>query len=383
MTIDELTLAGCAILILLAIVTPLINPFFRKSFINAENKDDDEKIDAALPKITILLAPHDNARELEQHLPLMLAQDYPDFQVVVVAEKGDSETEDVLKRFASDRHLYYTYIPESSRYMSRKKLAISLGVKAAKSEWILLTEPTCAPVSDQWLCKMSAHCNDDKNLVIGYSNYNKDTSAYKRFEQLRTSFYLFRKAWGKKAYRCNTRNLMFRKSEFLKADGFLGNLELVRGEYDFIVNKFARENSTAIELSTEARLVENEPSDKTWTNSHLYDIASHKLLKRGFTTRLLTFTDQLTLHLNYLAILAALIFAAITHRWVLAAAAVLSLLITLFMRASIVRKAIRPFEEGISGIKALCYEVTHVWRNLGYRYKYWRADKNDFTSHKL
>lgn len=383
MITDELTLIGCVILILLTIVTPLVNPFFRKSFIKAENKGNDEKADAISPRITILLAPHDNARELEQHLPLMLAQDYPDFQVIVVAEKGDSETEDVLKRFASDGHLYYTYIPESSRYMSRKKLAISLGVKAAKSEWILLTEPTCAPVSDQWLRKMSAKCNDDKNLVIGYSNYNNNTSGYKRFEQLCTSFYLFRNANGKKAYRCNTRNLIFRKSEFLKADGFLGNLELVRGEYDFIVNKFARENSTALELSSEARIVENEPSVKTWTNSRLYDIASLKLLKRKFTPRLLAFTDQLALHLNYLAILAALIFAAITHRWVLAATAVLSLLITLFMRASIARKAIRPFEEDISAIKALYYEVAHMWHNLGYRYKYWRADKNDFTSHKL
>ncbi len=49
---------------------------------------------------------------------------------------------DFLKRTAAENpHLYYTYIPESSRYMSRKKLQITLGVKAAKYEWIILTEP--------------------------------------------------------------------------------------------------------------------------------------------------------------------------------------------------------------------------------------------------
>lgn len=83
-----------------------------------------------LPPISIIITPHENARELEENLPLFLEQDYPsDFKVIVVAWKSDSDDEDVLKRYSSNPHLYTTYIPDSSRYMSRKKLAITLRLK--------------------------------------------------------------------------------------------------------------------------------------------------------------------------------------------------------------------------------------------------------------
>ena len=78
---------------------------------------------------------------------MFLRQQYAaDYQVIVVCQSTDGETQDFLKRTAAENpHLYYTYIPESSRYMTRKKLQITLGVKAAKHEWIILTEPNCRP----------------------------------------------------------------------------------------------------------------------------------------------------------------------------------------------------------------------------------------------
>lgn len=85
-------------------------------------------------------------------LPAFLSQDYPgNFKVIVVAWKSDSDDEDVLKRYSSDPHLYTTYIPDSSRYMSRKKLAITIGVKAAQTEWVIMTDITSRPDSGQWL----------------------------------------------------------------------------------------------------------------------------------------------------------------------------------------------------------------------------------------
>lgn len=74
--------------------------------------------------------PHDKAYELDQHLPLLLDQDYPaPFRIIVVFWRGESDTDDVLKKYAANPHLYATYIPDSSRYMSRKKLAITVGEK--------------------------------------------------------------------------------------------------------------------------------------------------------------------------------------------------------------------------------------------------------------
>ena len=148
-----MTIIICAIVIVAALITPIINIFFRK--VEDGQVVNDE---STLPCLSILLTVQDSARELEQHLPALLTQDYPaGFEVIVVVSKSEDDTNDVLKKLsATYPNLYTTFIPDSSRYMSRKKLAVTLGVKAARHEWILMTEASCQPASDQWLKKMSS-----------------------------------------------------------------------------------------------------------------------------------------------------------------------------------------------------------------------------------
>ena len=102
--IDQITIIICVVLILLAIISPLFNPFFRARSLFAKNKEEKEEEETRssdqYPPITVLITAHENAEELERHLPTLLSLDYPGaFEIVVVAEKGDGETEDVLKRY--------------------------------------------------------------------------------------------------------------------------------------------------------------------------------------------------------------------------------------------------------------------------------------------
>ena len=156
--ISVTTIVICAIIIVAAVITPMVNIFFRKVGNGQEVTDDSQ-----LPCLSVLLTVQDNARELEQHLPALLTQDYPaGFEVIVVVSKGEDDTDDVLKKLsATYPNLYTTFIPDSSRYMSRKKLAVTLGVKAARHEWILMTEASFQPASDQWLKTMARHCQED------------------------------------------------------------------------------------------------------------------------------------------------------------------------------------------------------------------------------
>lgn len=123
---------------------------------------------------------------------MFLRQQYTaDYQVIVVCQSTDGETQDFLKRTAAKNpHLYYTYIPESSRYMSRKKLQITLGVKAAKHEWIILTEPNCRPSNDKWLQTMVRQCQDPNHLVLGYVALDEETKSVRRFDSIRKAYYV-------------------------------------------------------------------------------------------------------------------------------------------------------------------------------------------------
>lgn len=389
MIFDELTIISSIVLIVLAAITPLLNPFFRKTKDipqEKETEDDEKKTDEKniLPPVSIILTPQDNAQELQKNLDSYLSQSYDaGFEVIVVMWKGDMETEDVLKRYADNPHLYYTYIPASSRYMSRKKLAITIGVKAAKNEWMLISDIECRPDSDKWLETLAHAATDNHNLVIGYTHYDDDTNYYRRFERLHIDLYLIRETQRGMAYRCNANALMFRKTEFLKEEGFRGNLKYLRGEYDFMVNKYASKDSTAIVTDEKGWLTEQEPTDKAWRNKHLFYMENRQHLQRSTPHRLLFNIDQAALHINYLVIMATAIIAVLIQNWIVTGAAALALIITMTMRTLIGKKTLSLFNEDIPAWRIVPYEIAIIWHNLGYKIKYRRADKYDFISHKL
>lgn len=387
---DKFTLITSLIFLLLGILTPMLSPFFRfKKRENYRDRDTDGPV--VLPPLSIILTPYDDADKLRKNLPALLQQDYPaGYQVIIVIEQGDHEAEGFISEVMgqvdmgqSDAEVYVTCIPRSSRYISKKKLAITLGVKAAKYEWMALTEASCRPASPHWLACMARHCSEATNLVVGYGQYEAQTADFRRYERLRDSFYLLRETVCGTAYRTNSHNLLFRKSEFMAQDGYLGNLHLMRGEYDFLVNKYARKGSTVLEISDEAWMVEDEPTDKTWLNRHLFYMESRKYLERGTIHRLLFNIDQAALHLPLLLMLGGIVYGLLTANWVLLAASAIAFLADLVFRIVLIHKALKSFCESISLLKTLFFEISMVYRNLAYLIRYHLADKNEFTTHKL
>lgn len=379
MIISTTTIITGAVVVLLAVLGSLINPFLRSlRFQKTETAENQ-------PPVSILITAHDNLAELERNLPMFLRQQYAaDYQVIVVCQSTDGETQDFLKRTAAENpHLYYTYIPESSRYMSRKKLQITLGVKAAKHEWIILTEPNCRPSNDKWLQNMARQCQDPNHLVLGYVALDEETKSVRRFDSIRKAYYVLRRAQQTYGYRSHMPNVAFRKSDFMKEQGYQGNLEYVRGEYDFLVNKYALCGDTATELDCDAWLIREAPSSKSWHNAHLYLQASRKSLERAGSMRALMFFDHLMPHLSLIATLAVAAYSILMKNWILTGCAGFSFLLLFIVRMLIANKAIRHFDDGIAMFKLPFFEYGIIWRNLATKLRYWRADKNDFTSHKL
>lgn len=135
-------------------------------------------------------------------------------------------------------------------------------MKAAKNDLILLTDAVCKPVSNHWIEGMSTKCRDGINLVIGYSNYSDDTGQFKTFYRLHKEYTYMYEAFKGFAYSTYGNNLLFKKADFMSGRGFQGNLKYVRGEYDFLVNKYSKFGSAAIAISKDVMLVEDKPSKK-------------------------------------------------------------------------------------------------------------------------
>ena len=100
------------------------------------------------PPVSVIICAKNESDNLTAFLPLVLEQDYPEYEVIVVNDGSTDETELLLKDL-KERYpqLYYTYVPEQTQIISRKKLALTIGIKAAKHELLLFTDAVCRPRS--------------------------------------------------------------------------------------------------------------------------------------------------------------------------------------------------------------------------------------------
>ena len=237
MIFDTVTILICAVLAVLALLSSFSDIFFKKVSENEDNKS----ADGDCPQVSVIIVADNNAYELKNNLQAFLSQKYAaDYEIIVVVDRDEDGTGDVLKTFGNHSNLYATFVPDSSRYMSRRKLAITLGVKAAKYEWILLTDATCHPVSGNWISSMAKNCGIDVNMVLGYSNYSEKAGIFKIFSRFHREYtFLYEAASYGAPYGMAGNNLMFRKSMFMDGNGFQGNLKYLRGEYEFLVNKYS------------------------------------------------------------------------------------------------------------------------------------------------
>lgn len=384
--ISTITIILGSILLLLAIISILANPLFR---VPIKKKDDDmsdteTENSAGGNPLSVIVMVNGDEEALERNLPLILNQEYePGFQVIIVGERPVAEADDLLARFDNDPRLSYTFIPDTSRYISREKLGITLGVKAAANEWCILVNSCSRPESTSWLKEMGKQCKDDKNIVIGYNNYDDDSKPRMRFYRLLHFAYLWRECNKGTAYCSNGSNIAFRKSEFIDNDGYRGNLDIIRGEYDFIVNKFARKHSAVVVTSTDGSLTEEAPTTKQWHRQNIFHIHSCKHMQRSKRHRVWQCIDNVFLHLSWIASICASIYAGITSDYILLASAVATLLILALGRTLISLRAVTAFDADVSAWRILPLELNAVWHYLADRMRYLAANSYDFTCHKL
>ena len=378
MFVDSVTLIVCAVLLVLAVLSVLFDTFFRKLSAGGLGGGGCDK-----RPVSVIIVADNNARELGSNLPTFLSQDYPEgYEVIVVVVKDEDGTGDVLKAFKGVPNLYTTFVPETSRYMSVRKLAVTLGVKAAKNEWVLLTDATCCPVSDKWIDCMSSYCGGNVNMVIGYGNYSDEAGFFKMFCRLHREYALLQEACSGMAYGTAGNNLMFRKSMFMTGNGFQGNLKYLRGEYDFLVNKYASKGNVAVAVNADAYVVETVPSKKAWHDRNVFYVETRKHLRRSFRHRMNFCIDMFSLHACFLASLGSMLFAVVSSRWIVLVLSILALCVMFFSRICHAKHAMRVFNVSMPLWKVVPFELGIVWHDLKYMIIHKFADKYEFISHK-
>ena len=258
----------------------------------------DTRSNEVLPPVSVVVCARNESDNLAQFLPLLLEQEYPDYEVIVVNDGSSDDTEMLLAQLQQTYpHLRYTYTPDQTDIISRKKLALTIGIKAAKNDILLFTDADCRPVSSHWISEMARQFTPDTDFVLGYGGYHTGNTLLGRFIAYDTLFIAMQYlgfAFRGHPYMGVGRNLAYRRSLFFAHRGFAGSLHLASGDDDLFVNKFATQANTRI-ATTAAGTTQSLPKttfaewcrqkERHLTTAPLYNPQSKRIVATEPATR--------------------------------------------------------------------------------------------------
>lgn len=217
--------------------------------------------DPHLPGVSVILSAHNEGANLADYLPALLSQDYPQYEVIVVDDGSEDNTHDIVEQWMlQSKRLRTTFVPKGARVGSTKKLALTLGAKAAQYEILLLTDADCVPESDQWIRQMvrplqASPAEEGVGIVLGYGAYFQENSHVSRlvcYDTLFNGLHYLGAALCGHPYMGVGRNLAYRKELFFDSGGFTRLMTNRAGDDDLFVNHVANRANTSVVLSRES-----------------------------------------------------------------------------------------------------------------------------------
>jgi len=203
--------------------------------------------------ISVIICAHDEAENLEIFLPLVLKQNYPTFEVIVVNDCSEDNTEDVLKIFQKQYfNLNVTTIKKDEKFTHGKKLAQTIGIKAAKYETLLFTDADCYPENKNWIKSVCSNYRTSTEIVLGYGAYEKTKGFLNKIIRFDTFFIALQYlsfALAGVPYMGVGRNLSYKKNLFFKNKGFANHARLLSGDDDLFVNETADSKNTKVAIN--------------------------------------------------------------------------------------------------------------------------------------
>ena len=211
--------------------------FFRVGRYKGAERKKKSVGDAALPPVSVVMAAQNDGEWLRTNLVYLLEQDYPDFEVVVVDYLSTDDTQFVLRLLAENyKNLKIVTFHENVNGYLGLKYPLSIGIKSAKNDILLLAEPECMPMEHthfNWIREMvSGYVHDHIDIVLGYCGITYKPSLFnwlQQYDNLDYSVEYLGAAALRHPFTGNGRNLSYRRSLFMKKDGFIYHYHIPDG----------------------------------------------------------------------------------------------------------------------------------------------------------
>tara|TARA_B110000046_G_scaffold185894_1_gene230187 strand:+ start:2915 stop:4045 length:1131 start_codon:yes stop_codon:yes gene_type:complete len=221
--------------------------------------------DVSFP-VTIIVCARNEEDNLFHYLPKILEQDYPEFEVIVVNDQSVDDSRHIIKAYQkSYPHLKLIELEKNKHRKFGKKVPLTIGIKGAKYEHLLMIDADCYPSSNKWLQHIVNNYSEKKEIVIGYGPYKKEKGLLNkmiRFDTTSIAMTYMSFARTGRPYMAVGRNMSYTKSTFFGVDGFKKHYHIQSGDDDLFIQDAANRKNVAVETSPES-FVYSIPQ-KTW-----------------------------------------------------------------------------------------------------------------------
>ena len=259
---------------------------FLKVAINGQKKVETKDF----PPVSVVICARNEEDNLRSYLPKVLGQKYPNFEVVVVNDCSSDESEMLLNSMKQQySNLRVTVINEDAKFVHNKKLALTVGIKSAKNELLLLTDADSYPVSEHWLELMVAQFVNKTEMVIGYGGYIEEKGILNkliRFDTLFNAMAYLGFALKHRPYMAVGRNLAYKKDLFFRNRGFASHSHIMSGDDDLFVRDAATQTNTSVCIATDAITRSNpQQTFNLWVRQKCRHVSTSKYYKFGAKLR--------------------------------------------------------------------------------------------------
>lgn len=220
--------------------------------------------------VSVIICARDEAANLVKNLPGALVQKYKTtHEVIVVNDNSLDESKYILEEYQRRfKQLQLVELKQEARFIPGKKFPLSVGIKTAKHEVVLLTDADCVPASEFWIEKMQDGFNEGIEIVLGYGAMHKKKGFFNkmiRWETFHTALQYLSYAKGGMAYMGVGRNLSYKKSVFFRHKGFSAHNHVPGGDDDLFINNAATKKNTTIQIDKDSFTLSEPPNNwKQW-----------------------------------------------------------------------------------------------------------------------
>ena len=237
--------------------------------------------------VSVIICARDEDENIARHLPGVLVQKYlSTHEVIVVNDNSVDDSKYILEELQKTfKFLQIVDLKQEAKLISGKKYPLSIGIKEAKHEIVLLTDADCVPASEFWIQKMQNAYVNGTEIVIGYSAYNKRPGMLNkliRFETFHSALQYLSFALAGNPYMGVGRNLSYKKDVFLRNKGFSSINHIPGGDDDLFINKVATKHNTAVVIDKEAiTLSQPKRSFNDWLRQKTRHYSTARYYKKG------------------------------------------------------------------------------------------------------